>query len=1655
MSSKTPVNPNNNVSPIPNSAPSPGAITSNNNALWSAGPSPPTGPVCSIYLDELCSTHNLAPSDGCVFCGNSVFIHARQPVSRGSGSGRRGLAAANDPLVNRDVIKSLPKWKVDFKVVRPFLQRYEQVLTAGNIPEAEWPKLLLLAVPDVNESKFIQESIITPGVNWSRAVTIFGAHFEKSNYAKNLENDYESCSHNYKATESAQHYADRFENLCTELQIPDGDVRSIKHFIFGLSPQLNREFEKQSNLLALTNNPLILDSRRRVIEVVISLDVILNGGRATPAAPLQSSPAKLNSPNSRNSTNSSKKLHCKYHPSSTSHATSQCVKNPDRNTKSVVFSSPSTSSSNSTSSSLNSRSSSAASSPKKDTVKCHACGQTGHYSSDPKCPKRQSTPREPILTRSKSQSTSSSIQSRTINIDENSSDENSYNNNDSESDIPSDPSASVIDRTLPSSIIVPQHRKILISFKEYIFEALLDTGATASFIDESLIQRFNLSVESTDVGTITLAHASHVTQRIGTISASISVLFPGTDIKCVHLTHIFDVLPLRDNKSGRDYHFIVGTDLIPLLFPDGIPLLFVPPPYSNSSAPSLRELSVTDELINLQQSVHETGAGDLPTDELPVRLSLSTPSELESIHAKKREKMMVGLQSALEFNSKITGFCSLPESRVALLVDPAQIHKLYRKQYPIAQSLWPLADAVINRWFSTGKICLAPPNCEYNNALTIAPKKDENGKMTGIRVCLDTRVLNSMLLINDRFQIPLIRDALEIFSGNLLFGEFDLAEAYLQFQLHPDSRKFTAFTWGKKQYMFVGVPFGINFIPSFFQRIMSQIFSDVPFTFPYIDNLPFGSKTWKEHFEHASIIIDRLNKVNLKIKPSSVNLGHAQIKCLGHILSSRGIGIDPDKVKTILDWPLPKNGAELMSFLGTGTFLRGHIRHYADLTAPLETIKFTKVNIEWNPILIEHFNSTKVAISKAPFLKFPDFSKAFHIATDASNTGIGGVLYQPSSPDEHITPNNIVAICSKKLNPSQQRYPAYKKELWGIVYSLRQFHAYVWGRNDLVIITDHKPLTYMFSSIELSPALQQWLDTLLDYNFKILHRPGILHVLPDRLSRMYSSFYSKSPVWGVSSSPDSSFVSLVGFPPSDLISNSFPQPSLKSSVKGERKATASNNNEIALNNIEIEKFPFKCDECTAHFPTQNGLNAHLYHIHNILSDTPDLSPTNIDPATSNNEAKLLIELEKRGKITPVDCDEKKSLIVKAHLFGHFGQQAVFNRLWHQNYWWPSIRSDIETELQNCDACSRFVVTKSGFHPFTSITAKLPADHLQIDLSTDLPKSPEGYKHLLVIIDVFTGFVILRPVKNKEMETIARKLFKIFCLIGLPKILQSDNGTEFSNGVIRALVKLTGIEQRLISPYNPRADGKVERAIGSVTMIIKKLLHGVHENWPLFVPFAQLSFNNKISSLTGSSPFALMFGRKLNEIKDYSKIDDNNNNPTSISLDNWKEHQEKILSLIFPSISDRISGAKQKLVQTLNKHRRVLLSKAIPTGTSVMIKDPKFIKNPELKGKLEPPYIGPYTVIRRAKFGAYVLKDATGDLLDRHVPVDQMKIQLKINKHNHNDIYLIKKIIKHRGSPGNYEFLVDWKHFKEQTWEPEENILDYEEVKKYWKSINKD
>jgi hypothetical protein len=1668
-----------------------------------AGDVPPLPPLCDMSREELTAFGPAAldVNGGCRYCHHIPPEHPRRLVPLVDPP----LLPAPVPVPPRrytefsKVVVQLQKHMWSTKsVCRTVLKELKYILQSNDVDPAKWT-CAMLAIMDTTPSKdWIQLNIITPNLDWDDACVIFTIHFQSADTNQVLRKEFDAI-HQQKG-ESVQTYADRFNEYVAQLNEPD-NPSTIHKFITNLLPSLHRAYLERVDLCKTLNPLFLMSSLDQAMKMCIMIDVgkrtvYDSTGHEGTGAHVDQDRNKRHQPEHKAPyawpPRQQRKV-CKNCPHLSNHTTAECRRAGAAGSKGGPVYVPGPA-----------RPTMIPPVKKEERIfRCYTCGEMGHKSPD--CPKKKDNSQGASSSAPKSDAVGPGGSFRAVSIAD-------------------------LDRTLPLSILAPtvHQTPILFYWRGRVCPTLLDSGTTHSVMDLAFAKEMGLKIEE-QKGHLTLANGSKL-DRVGkTEPLQFDAHFPDTAFKPRALTFAFELM----NLGTHEYQFMIGTDMVEELFPDGnTPTRFFTKanpdkPTSSHCTVSghgsgvqddgtctrmidlvepinLRKISISttesDDAVRVPISLLDPIAGmehdlkcweaDLtwPKDAsggfidiksvttvdadhdmsrlglsdivkldsspdaeeltMPVKVEISTSEEQKQEYEVQRYKLAndPDVIAALAENEKITGFCNLPGAVFHINVDPAKKSSLYRKQYRIEQRLVDKANEVVDKWKASGKVVRAPPNCPYNNPITVAPKKDEKGDWTLIRVCLDLRAVNEALLDGDKFQLPYIPHAMERFAGCRIFGELDLSDAYLQIMLDKESQPLTAFTWGGEQWMFVGCPFGEKDLVSFFQRLMSTTTYDLPFTFPYLDNLPFGSRTWEEHREHLLILVDRMTKANLRIKPASVKFGHSEMRCLGHVLSIKGIGIDPKKKEAIMKWEPPKTGKELQSFLGFVTFVRDHVRYVAELTAPLEAIKNEKVLV-WTDKLCEHFELTKKAVYTAPFLQLPDYSRPFYIATDASNTGIGGVLYQPRpEDDENITATNMVAIHSKKLRSEQCNYSAYKKELYGIVQCMLVFHPYIWGRDDLVIITDHKPLTYMLHSHELSEALRRWLDIILSYNFKIKHRAGVLNVIPDALSRMFGTMYADGSVWGVSNNAQVELVlqkmgigdSSLNAPPLNLsktvqvksiqirgFNDASDLQHLSSILMGEGKPC----NQQALEEPEVKIRAKDVEDVS-----DQDIDLEEYEeAKQVLDD--------IDP----NQAKLLVEMELRGKKVPAVA-EREELIEDEHLMGHFGRDALYKKLYHKGYWWPGMRRDVEDVLANCDACTRYTVVKSGFHPASFITANGPLEHIQIDTSVHLPESREGYKVLLVIIDVFTGFVWLKALKSNNAENVAVALWELFCTFGLPKILQSDNGSEFINEIIRSLVRIAGIDHRLIAPYNPRTDGKVERSIGTITSIIKKMLHGNLEDWPLYVPFAQLAFNTKIASLTNSSPFSLMFGRTINEMKNYSKEPPGD----IISQQDWTAYQEKILTIIYPAVSEAVLKKKQSMVERLDQQRRTLKGEAFPAGSIVMLKDP----TPN-RPKFEPKYLGPYTVLRRTRGGTYQLRDATGDNLDRTVPADQLKFVAKkprrtdIDSLGHN-VYEVETILNHRGQPGCYDYEVKWKGYPDPSWEPATSFLDDSIIRTYWK-----
>jgi len=168
-------------------------------------------------------------------------------------------------------------------------------------------------------------------------------------------------------------------------------------------------------------------------------------------------------------------------------------------------------------------------------------------------------------------------------------------------------------------------------------------------------------------------------------------------------------------------------------------------------------------------------------------------------------------------------------------------------------------------------------------------------------------------------------------------------------------------------------------------------------------------------------------------------------------------------VKAIMEWPTPKNVEQVQSYVGTVGYYRKFIKDFAKKSAPLTQLFKKGVDWQWKHAQENAFNELKRAISNPPVLKTPDYSKEFSISSDASGTGIGGVV---SQKDENGKERPI-AYFSRQLNEQEKNWSIYEQETLALVESLKKFRHYVEG-NKVNLFTDHKALIYLNNQPKLT-----------------------------------------------------------------------------------------------------------------------------------------------------------------------------------------------------------------------------------------------------------------------------------------------------------------------------------------------------------------------------------------------------------------------------------------------------------------------------------------------------------------------------------------------------------------------------------------------------------
>ena len=380
----------------------------------------------------------------------------------------------------------------------------------------------------------------------------------------------------------------------------------------------------------------------------------------------------------------------------------------------------------------------------------------------------------------------------------------------------------------------------------------------------------------------------------------------------------------------------------------------------------------------------------------------------------------------------------------------------------------------------------------YNSPVLLCPKPD------GVRLVLDFRNLNSITQ-TDFFPIPPVKNVLSALGGSKYFAKIDLTNGFFQIALDKESQAKTAFSTDIGHYQFTRLAQGLKNSPSCFSRTINTIMADLEYkiVISYVDDCIVFAKTFEEFLRRLKIVLERLKKYNLKLKPSKCEFGMSEITFLGFKINEKGISIDERKIEAILKMPEPQNIKELQSFLGHINFNRDHIKDCSLIAQPLYHLLSKGVKFEFGDKQREAFNKLKNALVQAPILSHFNENYKTILKTDASNYGVGAALCQKDDQGNEY----VIGYISKTLSGHQKNWIISEKEFFAVYFALVEFRPYLIGRK-FTIITDHKSISGIRNTTKVNSRLFRWVQYLSDFDFDIEYRTPKHTTQPDNLSRL-------------------------------------------------------------------------------------------------------------------------------------------------------------------------------------------------------------------------------------------------------------------------------------------------------------------------------------------------------------------------------------------------------------------------------------------------------------------------------------------------------------------------------------------------------------------------
>ncbi|GJU17288.1 putative reverse transcriptase domain-containing protein [Tanacetum coccineum] len=321
---------------------------------------------------------------------------------------------------------------------------------------------------------------------------------------------------------------------------------------------------------------------------------------------------------------------------------------------------------------------------------------------------------------------------------------------------------------------------------------------------------------------------------------------------------------------------------------------------------------------------------------------------------------------------------------------------------PVRQELSNQLQELADRGF------IRPSTSPWGAPVLFVKKKDGS-----FRMCINYRELNK-LTVKNHYPLPRIDDLFDQLQGSSVYSKIDLRSGYHQLRVRDEDIPKTAFRTRYEHYEFQVMPFGLTNAPAVF--------------------------------------MDLMNRIRI-------------VQCLGHLIDSQGLHVDPAKIEAVKNWTSPTTPTEIRQFLGLAGYYRRFIKDFSKIAKSLTELTQKNKKYIWEKDQESAFQLLKQKLCEAPILALPEGNDDFVVYCDASHQGLGAVLMQREK---------VIAYASRQLKPNEENYTTHDLEL-GAVH-----------------ILDQKVLNM---------RQRRWLELLADYNCENSHNhPGKANVVTDAIS---------------------------------------------------------------------------------------------------------------------------------------------------------------------------------------------------------------------------------------------------------------------------------------------------------------------------------------------------------------------------------------------------------------------------------------------------------------------------------------------------------------------------------------------------------------------------